>query len=67
MLRGNKFVEYACFQYGAYNAAISGEQKKLAKNKSIEQIADELEEGVGIITKIVKKLKLNKNESAIEP
>lgn len=25
MLRGNKFVEYACFQYGAYNAAISGE------------------------------------------
>lgn len=25
LLRGNKFVEYACFQYGAYNAAISGE------------------------------------------
>ena len=25
LLRGNKVVEYACFQYGAYNAAISGE------------------------------------------
>lgn len=25
LLRGNKFVEYACFQYGEYNAAISGE------------------------------------------
>ena len=25
LLRGNKFVEYACFQSGAYNAAISGE------------------------------------------
>lgn len=24
-LRGNKFVEYACFQYGAYNVVISGE------------------------------------------
>lgn len=25
ILRGRKFVDYACFQYGAYNAAISGE------------------------------------------
>lgn len=25
LLRGHKFVEYACFQYGAYNAAINGE------------------------------------------
>lgn len=24
LLRGNKFVEYACFQYGAYNMVISG-------------------------------------------
>ena len=24
LLRGKKFVDYACFQYGAYNAAISG-------------------------------------------
>lgn len=24
LLRGNKFVDYACFQYGAYNMAISG-------------------------------------------
>lgn len=24
LLRANKFVEYACFQYGAYNRAISG-------------------------------------------
>ena len=24
LLRGKKFVDYACFQYGAYNVAISG-------------------------------------------
>ena len=24
LLRGKKFVDYACFQYGAYNATISG-------------------------------------------
>lgn len=29
LLRGNKFVEYACFQYGAYNAAISGMERGL--------------------------------------
>lgn len=25
LLRGRKFVEYACFRYGDYNARISGE------------------------------------------
>lgn len=35
LLRGRKFVEYACFRYGYYNAQISG---KIGKKETLDMV-----------------------------
>lgn len=59
---GGKILDYPtkdAFKKGKKEQLISQIQKKLAKGKSIEIIADEVEESLDTVTAIIKELEAN--------